>query len=55
MRDFRFSCNVFAIRSADAFAGYCRAAERFGYDVIFTADHLGSPAPFSSLVAASRP
>jgi probable F420-dependent oxidoreductase len=53
MRDFRFSCNVFAIRSAAAFADYCRAAERFGYDVIFTADHLGSPAPFATLVAAA--
>jgi len=53
MRDFRFSCNVFAIKSASAFTDYCRAAERFGYDAIFTADHLGSPAPFTPLVAAA--
>jgi probable F420-dependent oxidoreductase len=54
MRDFRFSCNVFAIRSAGAFTDYCRVAEGYGYDVIFTADHLGSPAPFSPLIAAAE-
>jgi probable F420-dependent oxidoreductase len=53
MRDFRFSCNVFAIRSADGFTGYCQAAERFGYDTVFSADHLGSPAPFTPLVTAA--
>ena len=53
MRDFRFSCNVFAIRSAAGFTEYCQAAERFGYDAVFTADHLGSPAPFAPLVAAA--
>lgn len=53
MRDFRFSCNVFAIGSAGGFTEYCQAAERFGYDVLFTADHLGSPAPFAPLVAAA--
>jgi probable F420-dependent oxidoreductase len=53
MRDFRFSCNVFAIRSAGGFTEYCQRAERFGYDVLFTADHLGSPAPFAPLVAAA--
>jgi len=45
MRDFRFSCNVFAIRSREAFARYCQDAERYGYDTVFTTDHLGSPAP----------
>jgi probable F420-dependent oxidoreductase len=54
MRDFRFSCNVFAIRSGGAFTEYCRTAERYGYDAIFTADHLGSPAPFSPLIAAAE-
>jgi probable F420-dependent oxidoreductase len=54
MRDFRFGCNVFAIRSGDSFTEYCRAAERHGYDAIFTADHLGSPAPFSPLIAAAE-
>jgi probable F420-dependent oxidoreductase len=54
MRDFRFSCNVFAIRSGGSFTEYCRAAERLGYDVIFTADHLDRPAPFSPLIAAAE-
>jgi probable F420-dependent oxidoreductase len=54
MRDFRFSCNVFAIRSGGSFTEYCRSAERYGYDAIFTADHLGSPAPFSPLIAAAE-
>jgi probable F420-dependent oxidoreductase len=44
---------VFTIRSASAFTDYCRSAERFGYDAIFTADHLGSPAPFAPLIAAA--
>jgi probable F420-dependent oxidoreductase len=54
MRDFRFSCNVFAIRSGGAFIEYCRTAERYGYDAVFSADHLGSPAPFSPLIAAAE-
>jgi Luciferase-like monooxygenase len=53
MRDFRFSCNVFAIRSQAEFTGYAVAAEEAGYDVVFTTDHLGSPAPFPPLVAAA--
>ncbi|OLT19123.1 F420-dependent oxidoreductase [Actinomadura sp. CNU-125] len=53
MRDFRFSCNIFAIRSADGFTEYCRAAEEHGYDAIFSSDHFESPAPFSPLVAAA--
>jgi probable F420-dependent oxidoreductase len=53
MRDFRFSCNVFAIRSQAEFTGYAAAAEEAGYDVVFTTDHLGSPAPFPPLVAAA--
>ena len=53
MHDFRFSCNIFAIRSADSFAEYCRAAERYGYDAIFSSDHFESPAPFSPLIAAA--
>lgn len=54
MRDFRFSCNVFAIRSRDRFVQYCRDAERHGYDVLFTTDHLGSPSPFPPLVTAAE-
>jgi probable F420-dependent oxidoreductase len=54
MRDFRFSCNVFAVRSRDQFAQYCRDAERYGYSTVFTADHLGSPSPFPPLVLAAE-
>src|SRR6266536_5313896 len=54
MRDFRFSCNTFAIRSRARFAAYCRAAQDRGYDVVFAPDHLGSPAPFPALVAAAE-
>ncbi|MBV9823642.1 MAG: LLM class flavin-dependent oxidoreductase, partial [Actinobacteria bacterium] len=53
MRDFRFSCNIFAIRSAESFLDYCRAAQDFGFDAIFSSDHLESPAPFSPLIAAA--
>ncbi len=53
MRDFRFSCNVFGFRSQAEFIGYCQDAERFGYSTIFTADHLGGPAPFPPLVLAA--
>lgn len=54
VRAFRFSCNVFAIRSRDDFIDYCRTAENYGYDVVFTADHLGWPSPFPPLVAATE-
>jgi probable F420-dependent oxidoreductase len=54
MRDFRFSCNVFAIRSRDQFVAYCRDAERHGYDAVYTADHLGAPSPFPPLVTAAE-
>jgi probable F420-dependent oxidoreductase len=54
MRDFRFSCNVFAIRSREHFVRYCRDAERRGYDVVFTTDHLGSPSPFPPLATAAE-
>ena len=53
MRGFRFSFDVFAIESMDAFVRTCRQAERYGYDVVFAADHLGIPAPFPLLVAAA--
>ena len=54
MRGFRFSCNVFAIRSREGFAGYRQDAERYGYDTVFTTDHQGSPAPFPPLVLAAE-
>ncbi len=54
MRDFRFSCNVFRVGSRAEFVQYCQDAERFGYSTLFTADHLGSPAPFTPLVLAAQ-
>jgi probable F420-dependent oxidoreductase len=53
MTDFRFSFNVFGIASREAFTQTCRRAERYGYDTVFAADHLGFPAPFPALVAAA--
>ncbi len=54
MRAFRFSCNVFRVGSRAEFIQYCQDAERFGYSTLFTADHLGSPAPFTPLVLAAQ-
>jgi probable F420-dependent oxidoreductase len=54
MRPFRFSCNVFGLRSRDEFVRYCRDVERFGFHTLFTADHLGSPSPFPPLVLAAE-
>lgn len=53
MRDFRFSSNIFAVTSRDAFVERCRQVERLGYDTVFAPDHLGAPAPFPLLVAAA--
>jgi probable F420-dependent oxidoreductase len=52
MTGFRFGFNNFALRSRGDFAEFCRTAESYGYDVFLAADHLGSAAPFSELVAA---
>ncbi|RRO20569.1 TIGR03621 family F420-dependent LLM class oxidoreductase [Saccharopolyspora rhizosphaerae] len=54
MADFRFSTNIFGIRSLPDFTGTCRRAERLGYDTVFAADHLGVPSPFPVLVAAAN-
>jgi probable F420-dependent oxidoreductase len=54
MRDFRFSFNIFGITTQQAFAEECREAEGYGYDTVFSADHLGIPAPFPLLVAAAE-
>ena len=54
MRPFRFSTNVFGLQSRDAFVRYCRDVESRGYHTLFTADHLGSPAPFPPLVLAAE-
>lgn len=53
MRDLRFGFNVFDIVSRDDFAERCRRGERYGYDVALVPDHLGSPAPFPTMVAAA--
>jgi len=54
MRDFRFSFNIFGISDRQAFVDECREAEGYGYDTVFSADHLGIPAPFPLLVAAAE-
>ncbi len=54
MRAFRFSFNIRAVTTRQAFAEECREAEQYGYDAVFSADHLGLPAPFPLLVAAAE-
>jgi probable F420-dependent oxidoreductase len=54
MRDFRFSFNIFGITTRQAFADECQEAEGYGYDTVFSADHLGIPAPFPLLIAAAE-
>ncbi|MGP4018913.1 LLM class F420-dependent oxidoreductase [Saccharopolyspora sp. 5N708] len=54
MTDFRFSYNIFGLESQDVFAETCRRAERYGYDTVFAADHLGTASPFPALVAAAQ-
>jgi probable F420-dependent oxidoreductase len=53
MADFRFSFNVLEIGSREEFTETCRRGERYGYDTVFAADHLGSVAPFAAIVAAA--
>lgn len=54
MHDFRFSFNFFGITTRQAFVDQCREAEQYGYDTVFSADHLDIPAPFPLLVAAAE-
>ncbi|QXJ25189.1 LLM class F420-dependent oxidoreductase [Actinomadura graeca] len=54
MRDFRFGFNLFDIGSRGELAGRCRRAEDYGYDVALVPDHLGSPAPFPTMVAVAE-
>ncbi|MGI8817492.1 MAG: LLM class F420-dependent oxidoreductase [Pseudonocardia sp.] len=54
VHEFRFSYNIFGIRSRREFVATCRRAESLGYDTVFAADHLGIPAPFPALVAAAE-
>jgi probable F420-dependent oxidoreductase len=51
--DFRFSYNISGIHSRDDFVETCRRGERYGYDTVFAADHLGIASPFPALVAAA--
>ena len=53
MSSFKFSSNIFGLKSRDEFAAMCRRAENYGYDTIFAADHLGHAAPFQAVVAAA--
>jgi probable F420-dependent oxidoreductase len=53
MAKFRFSSNIFGLKSRDEFVAMCRRAEDHGYDTIFAAYHLGLAAPFQAAVAAA--
>lgn len=53
MASFRFSSNIFGLKTPVEFAAMCRRAENYGYDTIFAADHLGRAAPFQSVIAAA--
>jgi alkanesulfonate monooxygenase SsuD/methylene tetrahydromethanopterin reductase-like flavin-dependent oxidoreductase (luciferase family) len=53
MSRFKFSSNIFGLKSRDEFVAMCRCAEKYGYDTIFAADHLGHAAPFQAVVAAA--
>ena len=53
MARFRFSSNIFGLKSRDEFVAMCRRAQDHGYDAIFAADHLGLAAPFQAVVAAA--
>lgn len=54
MRQFRFSFNIFGMTTRQAFVEECRQAEQYGYDEVFSADHVGMPAPFPTLIAAAQ-
>jgi probable F420-dependent oxidoreductase len=54
MRRFRFSFNVFGMTTRQAFVEECRQAEQYGYDEVFSADHVGMAAPFPTLIAAAQ-
>jgi probable F420-dependent oxidoreductase len=51
---FRFSTNIFGLKSAADFASMCRRVEDLGYDTLFATDHLGGGAPFQLAVAAAQ-
>ncbi|WP_128976173.1 TIGR03621 family F420-dependent LLM class oxidoreductase [Streptomyces roseicoloratus] len=51
---FRFAVSMIRPGSGEEWRTRCRRAEELGYDLILVADHLGTPAPFPSLVAAAE-
>jgi probable F420-dependent oxidoreductase len=51
---FRFSTNIFGLRSGADFTAMCQHVEELGYDTLFATDHLGGGAPFQLAVAAAR-
>jgi probable F420-dependent oxidoreductase len=53
-RGFRFSTNIFGLKSGADFTAWCRRVEDLGYDTLFATDHLGGGAPFQLAVAAAR-
>ena len=54
MTDFRFSYNIAGVHPREDFVETCRRGERYGYDTVFAADHLGIASPFPTLVAAAE-
>lgn len=53
MHDFRFGVSFSGLDPRMGWRDKCRRAEQLGYDVIQIPDHLGTAAPFPTLVAAA--
>src|SRR5882672_8195912 len=53
-KPFRFSVNLMSTCGRAEWVAKARAAESAGYDVIMVPDHLGMPAPFTSLLLAAE-
>ena len=51
---FRFSTNIFGLKSGADFTAMCQRVEQLGYDTLFATDHLGGGAPFQLAVAAAQ-
>jgi alkanesulfonate monooxygenase SsuD/methylene tetrahydromethanopterin reductase-like flavin-dependent oxidoreductase (luciferase family) len=51
---FRFSVNLLTTGTRSEWIEKVRTAESAGFDVIMVPDHLGRPAPFSSLMLAAE-
>jgi probable F420-dependent oxidoreductase len=52
--EFRFSTNIFGLKSGADFTAMCQRVEQLGYDTLFATDHLGGGAPFQLAVAAAQ-